>query len=340
MIKGPKAILSSAISNALGEYFVVDAKTIESNLLKDAKIVLRQVKLKEQVTRIPVNSAGKSTSITTTGCVEEVAFTWSWSVGETMWLNDAVLTIVGAKFQAKLEHVERTDDEDSAAAAEDFRERFANPSTIDAASARQIKTQKGGLGGFVERQVKMVIDMLTLKLVDFELRVIIPQPPQLAGEDVGVSSSNACNRVLVIGGDKIEVLSFGRDAQDGTIADAPTKLKQRISLNSFACSIHLEGKENNNKIIAYPLVEPFTYGADVTRLGERFGGFLTGLEVLGLGQPPDLCPDLSSLTGSGLSFHVGATQIDFLMQLSVMILAPPAPDGSTTIAEEKNRRIV
>eukprot|EP00571_Detonula_confervacea_P008156 CAMPEP_0172321794 /NCGR_PEP_ID=MMETSP1058-20130122/44329_1 /TAXON_ID=83371 /ORGANISM="Detonula confervacea, Strain CCMP 353" /LENGTH=57 /DNA_ID=CAMNT_0013037389 /DNA_START=26 /DNA_END=199 /DNA_ORIENTATION=- len=55
MIKGPKAILSSAIANALGEYFVVDANTIESNLLKDAKIVLRQVKLKEQVIPIACN---------------------------------------------------------------------------------------------------------------------------------------------------------------------------------------------------------------------------------------------------------------------------------------------
>jgi len=294
------------------------------------------------VTRIPVNSAGKSTSITTTGCVEEVAFTWSWSVGETMWVDDAVLTIVGAKFQTKLEHVERTDDEDSAAAAhddnhgEDLRKSFVNPSTIDAASARQIKTQKGGVGGFVERQVKMVMDMLTLKLVDFELRIIIPQPPQLA-DDVGISSSNACNKVLVVGGDKIEVLSFGRDGQDGTVADTPTKLKQRINLNSFFCGIHLEGKENNNKIISYPLVEPFSYSANVARLGERFGGFLTGMEVLGLGQPIDLCPDLSSLTGSGLAFHMGKTQIDFLMQLSVMILAPP--NDNTTSAEEKTEEL-
>ena len=117
MIKGPKAILSSAIANALEEYFTVDASTIESNLLSDARIVLRNVQLKEQTSTIPINSAGKSTLITVTGCVDEVSFTWSWSVGDVVWVTDAVLTIDGARFQATLEHVERTNEakEDEAA---------------------------------------------------------------------------------------------------------------------------------------------------------------------------------------------------------------------------------
>ena len=63
---GPKAILSSAISNALAEFFVVDATTIESNLVSDAKISLKNVQLREQVHRLPVNSVGKSTKITIT----------------------------------------------------------------------------------------------------------------------------------------------------------------------------------------------------------------------------------------------------------------------------------
>lgn len=360
MIKGPKAILSSAIANALGEYFVVDANAIESNLLKDAKIVLRRVKLKEQVTRIPLNSAGKSTVITTTGSVEEVSFTWAWSVGNVVWVNDAVLTIVGAKFQARLEHEERHNDEDDVAVKEstasdaagggktkDRREAFVNRSTIDAASARKIKESKGGLGGFVERQVKMVMDMLTLKMVDFELRIVLPHQPQEQQEgvadDVGSSATkDACNKVLAVGVDKIEVLSFGRDdlkqGDGAAIIDTTSlkKLKQRISLNSFVCGVHLEGNEANEKIISYPIVEPFSYSADVSRLGERFGGFLKGMEVIGLGQPTSLCPDLASVTsGNGLAFHMGVVQVDMLMQLSVMILAPPY-DGNATPPEEKS----
>ncbi|KAL7526680.1 hypothetical protein ACHAXR_003013, partial [Thalassiosira sp. AJA248-18] len=207
---------------------------------------------------------------------------------------------------------------------QDRRALFVNPSTIDAVSARKIKEQKGGLGGFVERQVKMVIDMLTLKMVDFELRVVLPpQPPLLA--DADASSTSACNKVLMVGGDKIEVLSYGRDG-----GKDESKLKQRINLHSFVTRVYLEGMQDNEDIISYPLVEPFSYSADVSRVGERFGGFMTGLEVLGLGQPTDLCPDLASITGSGLSVHLGSVQIDSLMLLSVMMLAPPNDNESSS----------
>ena len=345
MIKGPKAILSSAIANALEENFIVDASTIESNLLSDARIVLRNVQLKEQTSTIPINSAGKSTRITVTGCVDEVSFTWSWSVGDVVWVTDAVLTIDGARFQAKLEHAERTNEvvdsiketgEDEIK-IDDRREAFVNPSTIDSTSARQIKEQKGGLSGFVERQVKMIFDMLTLKLINFEIRIVLPHKlqdkPTNDCENVCMSSSNACNRVLVLGGEKIEILSFGRDekTQDDVDNDTPRKLKQRINLNSLACGINMEGKEDGKVIISYPLLEPFSYSANTLRVGERFGGFLTGLEVIGLGETTDSSPELASLVGSGFVVHVSHTQIESLMQLSVMILAPP----NESIEEDK-----
>mmetsp|Transcript_9824 Transcript_9824/g.17850 ORF Transcript_9824/g.17850 Transcript_9824/m.17850 type:complete len:894 (-) Transcript_9824:48-2729(-) len=362
MIKGPKAILSSAIANALGEYFVVDPQTIESNLLKDAKIVLRHVKLKEKVTHIPINSAGKSTCITITGHVDEVSYTWSWSVGrrEVMWVNDAVLTIVGAKFQAKFDHKERIaveDDDDCNTAPNTTdgngtlgKSSFVNPETIDAASAKKIKEQKGGLGGFVARQVKMAMDMLTLEMVDFELRIVMPHNPLPplqqweaedgdSNDDFGVSSTTACNNVLVVGIDKIELLSFGREGgQDdlAVVGDVPSKLKQKINLHSFACGIHRERKESDETIVSYPLVDSFSYSADVTRLGERFGGFLTGMVVLGLGQSDAdiVCPDLAALPKSGLSIHMGNTQVETLMQLSVMVLAPPDENATSLDANE------
>lgn len=81
MLRGPKAILSSAIANALGTYFELDASAIESNLIKDAKIVLNQVKLKQQTARLALNSAGNATVFTVNGCVERVELKWEWSVG-------------------------------------------------------------------------------------------------------------------------------------------------------------------------------------------------------------------------------------------------------------------
>ena len=81
MFKGPKAILSSAIANALGTYFDVDADAIESHLVRDAKIVLNDVRLKKQVSRLARNSAGNATLFTVTGDVEKIEFKWEWSVG-------------------------------------------------------------------------------------------------------------------------------------------------------------------------------------------------------------------------------------------------------------------
>ena len=350
LIKGPKAILSSAIANALGEYFIVDASTIESNLLSDAKIVLRNVQLKEQTTIIPINSAGKSTKITITGCVESVTFSWSWSVGDAMWVNDSMLTIDGAKFEANLEHIERIKEEDDTSKTNeveekiDRREAFVNPDTIDQTSARKIKEQKGGLNGFVANQVKMIIDSLTLRLVNFELRIVLPQNQQVPTQEVevtdsnnvGISASNSCNRVLVVSGDKIEVISFGREdnEKEEQSDDTPAKLKQRINLSQFSCNINLEGKYDQKVIISYPLLEPFSYSAETLRIGERFGGFMRGLEVNGLGEPTESSPDLVSLIGNGLTIHVSNVQIEYLMQLSVMILAPPE-DNSTASLDKK-----
>jgi len=349
MIKGPKAILSSAIANALGEYFIVDASKIESNLLSDAKIVLRNVQLKEQTTIIPINSAGKSTKITITGCVESVTFSWSWSVGDVMWVNDSMLTIDGAKFEANLEHIERIkEDDDTCKTVEeeekvDRREAFVNPDTIDQTSARKIKEQKGGLNRFVANQVKMIIDSLTLRLVNFELRIVLPQNQQVQevevtdANNVGISATNSCNRVLVVSGEKIEVLSFGRETEKEGQSDdtTPHKLKQRINLSQFSCNINLEGKYDQKVIISYPLLEPLSYSAETLRIGERFGGFMRGLEVNGLGEPTESSPDLVSLIGNGLTIHISSCTLDYLMQLSVLILAPPDGDNSTISSDEK-----
>jgi hypothetical protein len=81
MFKGPKALLSCAIANALGAFFEVDANAIESNLIRDTKIVLNNVILKKQVSRLNANSAGNATIFTTTGSVQQVEFKWEWSVG-------------------------------------------------------------------------------------------------------------------------------------------------------------------------------------------------------------------------------------------------------------------
>jgi hypothetical protein len=356
MLKGgPKVILSSAIANALGEYFDVSADDIESNLLGDAKIVLRRARLRERnATIVPINGDGKSTTATLTGYVEEATFSWSWTTswlkgegGASSWVDDAVLTVTGAKFQARLEHADVIEGpEDGSTAIDDpdgerlLRESFVDPTKIDGASARQMKEQMGGLAGYVERQVKMVIDALTLKLVDFELRVVLPGSPSSPGEggvDAISKNDDARNGVLTVGVDELEVLSFGREGPDGEAVEgllgcccvlpprSPEKLKQTINLRAFSCFITSEGKDDVEDVVAHPLLEPFSYSANSARLGERFGGFLTGLEVVGSVRPSVVsCPDVLT----GMTVHIGRAQTETLVQLGVMLLSPPKESSS------------
>ena len=127
--------------------------------------------------------------LTTSGCVDKVTFSWVWSVSREVsataeWIKNAVLVIEGAKFVCRLEHrdaaseraiskddttVTAADDEDSS--THNRRSSFVNPSTIDDKTAKEIKVTPGGIAGFVQRQIEHVIDNLTLRMVDFELKI-------------------------------------------------------------------------------------------------------------------------------------------------------------------------
>lgn len=325
MVNGPKRILSSAIANALGEYFDVDATSIEANLIKDARIVLKHVALKKQTSCVPINSVGNSTVITVTGSVEEVSFTWAWSVGgsDQQWIRDAVLTITGAKFACHLEHDEVHDadatkitDDKHRDSLSDFS--FVNPAKIDADAQKEIKKEPGGIVGYVARQVKMVIDMLTLKMVGFELRIVLP--PSLVPEDKNVELSDG-SRSIVIGADELELLSLGRDDTPSTSDVTMSVLQQRLSLRSFVTSIVLN--DNDENTIEHPILEPFSYCTDVKRVGERFGGFLTGLDVKGVVESVQSIAD-SLRSTSGLTLHLGNVQTETIMQLGMLVLPPPS----------------
>ena len=127
MIKGPKAILSSAIANALAEYFIVNPSQIESNLLSDANITLHNVQLKSTVTTLTtINTFGGSTKtvLITSGCVDKVTFSWKWSVSRDVsataeWIKNAVLVIEGAKFVCRLEHRDAASEQSERAISKD-----------------------------------------------------------------------------------------------------------------------------------------------------------------------------------------------------------------------------
>lgn len=332
-LKGPKAILSSAIANALAEFFEVDADKIQSNLLGDASITLHNVRLKEQISSIPQNSAGNEIKVT--GIVEEVAFSWAWSVGQQKskaaaasasdsWVKEAALTIKGAKFVAKLDHGKKSGATSALSSNEGTNsdEAFVDPATIDSDVAKAIKKEPGGLTGYVQNQVKMIIDMLTLRIVGFELSISLPAPSPGGGDVGGTRSSST--RTLKIGGDELELISLGRKKEEGI----PSILRQKLSINSFFSSIACKDSSESTSV---PFLEPFSYSAEATRSGgDRFGSFATGLEVVGMQD--DSAHDAFVL-------HAGTVQIETLMQLGVLLLAPPdkADESSNSLDDSVNK---
>ena len=74
--KGPRAVLAESIARVLSEHFVLDPTDIESSLLRDARIVLKNTQLRAKRYRSDVVP---NTVVSVTGVVEEVVFSWRWS---------------------------------------------------------------------------------------------------------------------------------------------------------------------------------------------------------------------------------------------------------------------
>ncbi len=94
-MKGPKEMLAELLTEALADFFVIDPATVETNLISNAGITLKDVQLKEM--KIPINdNAGAIIN----GGVNHVNFSWSWG-GDgkgSDWIKDTRLSIVGVTF--------------------------------------------------------------------------------------------------------------------------------------------------------------------------------------------------------------------------------------------------
>lgn len=317
-IQGPKSILSSAIAGALSTFFVVDEKQIETNLLKDSHIVLKNVELKKQVARLPMNSAGRPTLITVTGSVAEVSFSWKWAVGSNKdeqnadaWVRDSNLTLKGLEFNTELTY--GTGDEELTILPSSPEDTVS----LDSSQAAAVQKQ-GGFSAWITKQVQMIIDSLDLHVTDFSFTVEIP-PPLTKPEEVEKEERLA----IVMAGSHVDILSSGRQP-DGTPNESsqtpPTVIQQQCSFGSL--SLNVIESTSAESTTTSPILEPFGYYADLTRSsGQRFSGFETGLTLIG--KPTD---------ESSVIVHVGTRQVEAITQLGVMLLAPP--DSETSGADK------
>ena len=187
-LKGPKALISSAIVEALAEYFVVGADHIESNLFVDTKIVLKDARLKPQHSSISENAFGKKTDICVTGFVREVSLTWSWNFmasDEHPLIKDPVLQLEGSRFKVQLTQTDTTndvtDDEYSTSLkansdCEQHKEGEPDLQSQKDEQTREVGTIEKKIDAFITKQVQLFVNTLKLIISDCEVVVEMPSP--------------------------------------------------------------------------------------------------------------------------------------------------------------------
>lgn len=349
-------MITSAIAQALSEYFEVDANQIESNLLSDTKIILHDVRLVPQLSSIPKNTYGTSTKICVTGIVSEVAFTWSWSIsGGRSWVKDAILTIKGCSVNVQLTQevcvsVEEDQQEGNEKGFDDD-DWSKLHSEADNGTSKDIK-KHGGMYAYLQNQMEMILDALTLVIDDYEMTVEMPSPTLATGIATCDRQSAQGNSIdsdalpttvdaikndddtvsIVIGGRKIEIITHGRfyDHEENK------NLKEEISIQSFFVNIveTIQDKHGDDtttpKKKMYPLLDPFSYGIESTRThGKRFSGIGRGLVVKGGERFESIL-----IPNQMLSFHLARPQIEAFGKLSGLVLAP----RKDTTEEQENKK--
>jgi hypothetical protein len=277
IMKGPKGMLSNTIANALGEYFVISPEAIETNLISDAGMTLHHVQLKP-IENIAIN---EKTKATITGTVDEVSFHWEWgqdgTAGGSGWVKDAQLTIDGLNFIAILSPC-GTNCEDHAT-AEDKKPNEANktaPAT--------------GIKGYVQDQVNLIMDTLTLSIKSYEFKLEVP--PRAGSTDV---------QALVFGGEGFYLESLGRHEET---------LKQTITFDKIFSNIFTN---HTNGLVPeiHKLLDPISYTTTCVRVGgKRFdAGIATGMTITGESKD------------DGVVVHTGEQQLSFLNQLGGMLVS-------------------
>ena len=318
----PKAWLAKSMAKALEEFFILDNGTgpggdnndtassgsVESNLLHDAKIVLKNVRVRPR----QLSSSGSSKEMNTTtavltGVVDHIEFSWTWGKGsgtsQSSFVKETRLTIRGVNFEIVIDDI-------------------AGGLTLESAGVPQDSTptkSSSSASNYIQQQIQHIVDHLTLDITDVSLHVSSKQAPSMAsGESHGV----------LLQAKGLQLVSYGRaqsetrtqSSSEDLASEVVPPLSQRISLQSISMSITQEavGSESKQHETVAPLLDPVGYAASIKRVsGRRFmDGWTTGLEIMG--ENLNTAPNPSSggpTKTAGVVLHVGETQVASLGEL-------------------------
>ena len=188
--RGPRAILASQIAKALSEHFVLDPADIESSLLKEAKIVLKDTQLRDRRYR---SADAPNAVVSVRGVVKEVVFSWRWSFGAggnssessaagvggkyasgSGMVQDVMLTIKGLSIHIDLQAWGDIDQEekilieglDSASLVHQNNEGLEDDSNDRGGKNTIAKSENES---FMEKYIQQIVDHLTVKVEDFQI---------------------------------------------------------------------------------------------------------------------------------------------------------------------------
>ncbi len=334
-VKGPKELLASSIAGALSTYFEVDEKAIESNLLQDSKIVIKNAKLQPQTIFSDHDEDDSLLKVSVSGSVEEVLLKWTWVLGksdEHAWMKDVTLLIRGFVCTAELDVVKR-DENDSI-----MRTQHSDTKSKELKNGTNQNQQGGRLEQYIRNQVEEIIDALNLIIADFKLTLILPKGKH-DNEKVRYSGFS-------IGGTKLELKSLGRQREVHHNVNREEKrenmtLVQYLTIGDFSINV-IELDEKLYDIRILPLLSPICYEATATKHGgKRFDSLGTGLTFNGHILPSK---EGGLASDSDIVFHMGLAQIQSLSHLATLALkhnpknAAISIDASAVESEEKEKR--
>jgi len=290
-----ESVISTIIATALAHFLVIDAETIQSNILAKSEILLDNLQLRPQVTLLRNDCVGHIT-----GVIEEAVLTWkrgTWK--DEAWIMGATLVIKGLHVRVDLSPAEETffDAQQSTPFLETITKAAALPHV-----EKEIR-KKGGLQVYIEKQLQLILDSLKLKVEGFDLTIYLP-----------ASERNQARRKtdILVGGESIELTSFRQQDDDVNRRNVVENgsLHLRFSIGSLYAYV-----VNDSEIAPLPMLQPFSYTVEATRTGQIFGSLATDIE--GVGR----CTDCN-----GLVFHAGPLQIRALAELGNLLqLSPQNP---------------
>ena len=305
MMQSPSAILSRVLAQALSDYFVVNPDDVQTSLFQAAGVTLTSLALKPRQVRI-----NEVTMATITGTVRSASFHWNWGrdskrADGSSLIHDVQLVLEGLSFCVTLSHASTSEAADG---------------TVPPPVTKNDDTAEAP-AGFVQDQVRRILDALTLTLTDFQ--VTIQMDPNLNELQ---PQPQLC---LVFGVQGVMIESLGRDQPSDSLV-------QELFLQGLFCHVQSQQADDVDKALtvsgdtafgsSLPLLEPVSYAATCMRVnGMPLESLLqNGMQILG------------KSSDQGIIVHVGQQQLECLNHLGAYLMASKGATATLSLESEES----